>query len=414
MNQNISVSQKRNRKNFRKFIIFTLLIGLIIFLFYSFFSNGNKNIKENMITSSNTVPVKKSDTSVEVAVTGDIMCHSTNFKQAYDPNTKTYDFSSVFSQVKDYISSADISIGNLETTFAGESRGYSGYPTFNSPAALGNDLLDIGIDVISTANNHSLDKGYTGLVNTLDELDKIGLSHNGTYRSAEEQNTILYKDVNGIKFAFLSFSYGTNGIPVPSGKEYCINLIDKNLIKKQLQIAKQGNPDVICVNMHWGLEYKTKQNSEQEDLANFLFKNGADLIFGSHPHVLQPMEKREITLDDGTKKDGFVVYSLGNFMSGQIIPETRNSIVLKLKLTKNGETGKIKIDSYDYIPTYMLDTNTIGSNKYKILDIRKNISEYESGSKNISSDLYTKLKFSLKTIETLMGPKMDFSNTSNE
>ena len=128
------------------------------------------------------------------------------------------------------------------------------------------------------------------------------------------QNTILYKYVKGVKIAFLSYTYGTNGIPVPTGKEYCINLIDKDLIKKHLEIAKQEEPDLICVSMHWGVEYRTTPTDEQKDLADFLFQNGADVILGNHPHVLEPMEKRKITLEDGTEKDGFVIYSLGNFI----------------------------------------------------------------------------------------------------
>lgn len=406
MNQNISAVKKRRAKARLKLIVFLLLI--ICFIFFLTTKMGGD-------PSSPTVaePAPTPDSVVNMTVLGDLMCHSTNFKAAYKQDTKTYDFSSVFSQISEYVSSADIAIGNLETTFAGESRGYSGYPTFNTPAELATDLAELGVDVVSTANNHSLDKGYSGLVSTLDELDAAGLSHTGTYRSAEEQNIILIKEVNGIKFAFLSFTYGTNGIPVPSGKEYCVNLIDKDLIKEQLNLAKEQNPDVICVNMHWGLEYKTKQNSEQENLADFLFENGADLIFGSHPHVLQPMEKRTITLEDGTTKDGFVIYSLGNFMSGQVITETRNSLILNLTIRKNGETGKISIDSYDYIPTYMLDSNKADSNRYKILDIRACIEDYENGGTIINKSLYTTLVSVLDKIETRMGPAMDFTKSSD-
>lgn len=410
MNQNISVSKKRCRKNFGKFFIFVLLIALIGFLVFTFVSKSGKgDAKPVQGTAQAPVPEVDPDISVNMTVLGDIMCHSTNFKEAYDSDTKTYDFSSVFSQISNYVSSADIAIGNFETTMAGESRGYSGYPTFNTPAALATDIKELGVDVVSTANNHSLDKSYSGLVSTLDELDAVGIAHTGTYRSAEEQNTITYKDVNGLKFAFLSFTYGTNGIPVPKGKEYCVNLIDKNLIKQQIDLAKAGNPDIICVNMHWGLEYKSKQNSEQEDLADYLFENGVDLILGSHPHVLEPMEKRTVTLSDGTTKDGFVIYSLGNFMSGQVIAETRKSLILNLKITKHGDTGKISIDSYDYIPTYMLDTSTVEANKYKILDIRACIADYENGGNMVNKATYTKLKTALASIEELMGPNMDFT-----
>lgn len=241
------------------------------------------------------------------------MCHSTNFKAAYDSATNTYDFSSVFTNVAKYISKADIAIGNLETTFAGEDRGYSGYPTFNSPAELGTALKNIGIDILSTANNHSMDKGSSGVISTLDTLDEIGISHTGTYRSEEEQDTILVKDVNGIKIAFLAFTYGTNGITIPEGKEYLVNLIDEDLMLEQINLAKEQEVDVICVSMHWGVEYSQKQNSEQEELADFLFQNGVDIIIGNHAHVVEPMEKRNITLADGTEKEVFVVYALRKF-----------------------------------------------------------------------------------------------------
>ena len=210
----------------------------------------------------------------------------------------------------------------------------TGYPTFNTPEQLAQNLSDLGIDVVSTSNNHSLDKRYNGLVNTLDELDKVGLSHTGTYRTKEEQDNILVKNINGINIAFLSFTYGTNGIPVPADKQYCVNLIDESLILDQISKAKSLNPDIICVNMHWGNEYKLVQNTTQENLANLLFKNGVDIILGSHPHVLEPIEKRTVTLEDGTTKDGFLIYSLGNFMSGQVIEDTKNSIILQLKITK--------------------------------------------------------------------------------
>lgn len=382
-------------------IIFCLIF-LVVLCVGIVFCVNNKQENGNVLTSSTSIQEEpKPDVTINVVALGDIMCHSTNFKAAY--KNGGYDFSGYFTDIKDYVSSADLAISNLETTFSGEKRGYSGYPTFNSPVALGQGILDIGVDVVSTANNHSLDKGYSGLTSTLDELDRIGLAHTGTYRSIEEQNTILTKEVNGIKFAFLSFTYGTNGIPVPKGKEYCINLIDRELIKSQINLAKQQTPDIICVNMHWGLEYKLKQNSEQEDLANFLFENGVDIILGSHPHVLQPMEKRTITLEDGSTKDGFVIYSLGNFMSGQTIKNTKNSIVLNLQITKHGTDNKITIDNVNYTPIYMLDRGSGSSNRYQILDIKKRIENYENGTdKSIGQATYNILKAELTNINSVL------------
>ena len=396
--QQSNIRKRQARKlNYKKVAVFLIIVLLLFYLLISgiikLFKNNN-----NQPTSA-PIEVKK-DITVNMAVIGDIMCHTTNFYDAYEKSTDTYDFSKVFIDIKDYIQSADISIGNLETTFAGKDIGYTGYPTFNTPEQLAQNLSDLGLDVVSTANNHSLDKRYSGLVSTLDELDKVGLSHTGTYRSKEEQDTILTKDVNGIKFAFLSFTYGTNGIPVPSGKEYCVNLIDETLILDQISKAKALNPDVICVNMHWGDEYKLKQNSTQEKLADLLFKNGVDIILGSHPHVLEPMEKRTITLEDGSTKDGFVIYSLGNFMSGQVIENTRNSIILNLKITKHSD-NKITIDSYDYIPIYMLDKGNGQTERYRIIDIQKYILDYENGNTNISEKLYNTLKKSKENIDKI-------------
>jgi len=401
MNQMIDNQHvKKHKRNtfWSKFFIFMIIVIALSFALASNLSN-NPSI---LTSSNNPQPVVESDKTVKLTAIGDIMCHSTNFKAAYNSSAKSYNFMPVFEQIKDYTSAADLTIGNLETTLSGSARGYSGYPTFNTPEILAQNLKDIGIDVVSTANNHSLDKGFSGLESTIKELDKVGLEHTGTFTSKESQNTILTKDVNGIKFAFLSFTYGTNGIPVPSGKDYCINLIDKNLIKEQISLAKQQNPDVICVNMHWGIEYKILQNAEQEDLANFLFENGVDIILGSHPHVLQPMEKRTITLSDGSKKDGFVIYSLGNFMSGQNDSDPKNSIILNMQITKHSD-GKITIDSYDYIPIYMYNQNTSDSNKYKIIDIKSAIKLYESGDKKINATLYKTLQGALTRIRKIMG-----------
>ena len=396
--------KKRRPNYFRIFCFFAIIFIITFALGHNLSNNDTQEIDTSNMNTH--VVEEKSDITIQLTAIGDAMCHSQNFKDAYNSSTKTYDFSHVFTDIADYINSADISIGNLETTFAGESRGYSGYPTFNTPSALGTALKDIGLDILSTANNHSLDKGYTGLVSTLDELDKIGIEHVGTYRSSEEQNTVLVKNINGIKFAFLSYTYGTNGIPVPSGKEYCINLIDKELIKQQIELAKDENVDVICVNMHWGDEYKLKQNSTQEDLADFLFENGVDIILGSHPHVLEPIEKRTVTLADGTTKDGFVIYSLGNFVSGQVKENTRNTVILNMQITKN-KNDKISIDKVNYIPLYMYDKGKGKTHRYKLIDIRKAIEIYDNGDTSIGSSLYNTLKTELTKIENIMGENIN-------
>lgn len=395
------------KKPFIVFISIAILTFVFLFAIEHFFTEelpieDTVNL-ENPETEPPVVVTPMEDKHFSMSVIGDIMCHNSQYKDAYT-RAGTYDFSYVFEDIKDYINGADIAVGNLETTFAGKARGYSNYPRFNTPEQLAYNLKDFGIDVVSTANNHCMDTNFSGLVSTLNYLDDAGIAHTGTNATRKDQNKILVKEVNGIKIAFLSFTYGTNGIPVPSDKFFAVNLIDDNFIVKQLSLAKEQNPDLICVSMHWGIEYQTKQNSEQERLANLLFTNGVDVILGSHPHVLQPMEKKTITLEDGSTKDCFVIYSLGNFMSGQTKANTRNSIILNISFTKSGETGKTTIDSASYVPIYMYKSASGSTQRYKVLDIEKAIINYQNGTDtSIGQSIYSTLQSELTKIKNTMG-----------
>ena len=367
-------------------------------------SNGNAN-SENNTADNKSIPTE--DITFTLATTGDIMCHNTNFQDAYNSSTKSYDFSYYFTDVKKYLQEADITVGNLETTLSGAKRGYSGYPTFNTPEILAKNLKDAGFNLVTTANNHCMDKGYSGIESTIDFLDKADLAHTGTFKSKKDQETILIKNVKGVDIAFLSFTYGTNGIAIPKDKSYAVNLIDKDLIKSQIELAKKQNPDLICVSMHWGIEYQTKANKEQQNLADFLFNNGVDVILGNHSHVPQQMEKRTIKLDDGTTKDGFVIYSLGNFMANQNKQYTCDSAILKLQITKHKGDGKITIDKATYTPTYMYKNASKSTKKFKILDINTEIEKYESkASGAVNKSLYNTLVTERKNIKRIIGDEI--------
>ena len=159
--------------------------------------------------------------------------------------------------------------------------------------------------------------------------------------------------------------------------------------------------------MHWGTEYRTTANSEQEKLANFLFKNGVDVILGNHPHVLEPMEKKTINLEDGSTKDVFVIYALGNFTADQRDEITRDSAILNLTITKNS-VGKISIDKVDYVPIYMYKNTNTSTHKFKILDIEKTIKEYEDGKNtSITSNVYSNLQTQLEKIKSILGPEIN-------
>ena len=404
---------KHTKKGNKKLllILFIILLIFIIFIFNKYNKNANTNTENNSTETTLSNKNTKQDTAEPITFTltslGDTLCHNTQYWDAYNSKTDEYDFSYVYEDIKNYTLSSDITIGSLETTFAGKEKGYSNYPTFNTPDSLATALKDIGVDVVSLAGNHALDYGYTGLCRTIDVFDNIGLSHLGTYKTAEDQEKILIKDVKGVKIAFINYTYGTNGIPLPSGKDFCVNLIDKDFIKKQINQAKEQNVDMIVACMHWGTEYRTTANSEQENLANFLFKNGVDVVLGNHPHVLEPMEKKTITLQDGTTKDVFVVYALGNFTADQRDEITRDSAILNLTITKNSN-GKISIDKVNYIPIYMYKNTNVSTHKFKILDIEKTIKDYEEGKNtSINSTVYNNLKKQLEKIKSILGDELN-------
>ena len=418
--RNKRVQRKRNNENTKKFtkiLIFSILILLLILIslyLYEFYKN--KSNYDELSKSANNITVDSSEVSqptegvkeefpitFNLTAIGDVMCHNTQYMDAYNSSTGEYDFSYVFEDIENHIKFSDISVGSLETCFAGADKGYSNYPTFNSPDALAYDLAYIGIDVLSTAGNHCLDMGFDGLSRTIDVLDQAKISHVGTYKTEEEQNNILIKDVKGVKIAFLNYTYGTNGIPIPEDKPYCVNLIDKDLIKKHIDLAKSQNADVIVACMHWGIEYQTTPSDEQKELTDFLFNNGVDIILGNHPHVLQPMEKRTVTLEDGTTKDCFVIYAFGNFICDQNAENTRNSIILDLNITKNTD-GKISINKATYTPIYMYKNSSLETKKMKVLDIEKTILNYENGSDtSIGLNTYNLLKTQLEKINSIIG-----------
>lgn len=415
---------KRNPKNSNfelRLSIFVLIIFILLFIIgYSIWNLINSNSNTENIIFLNSISVdptsseldsKKETTPIEeekeitftMTAIGDVMCHNTQYWDAYNKSTDTYDFSYVFEDIKYYTEAADITVGSLETCFAGKERGYSNYPTFNSPDNLAYAVKDIGVDVLSTAGNHCLDMGFSGLSRTIDVLDDAGLSHLGTYITQEDRDAVLFKDVKGVKIAFINYTYGTNGIPIPSGKPFSVNLIDRDLIKKDIESAKSQDADVIVACMHWGTEYRTTANPEQEELADFLFKNGVDIILGNHPHVLEQMEKKNVTLADGTTKECFVIYACGNFICDQNAENTRNSIILNLAITKHKDK-KITIDTANYIPIYMYKNPSLSIKKMKVLDIEKTIANYENGTDtSIGQSNYSFLKKQLEKIKNIVG-----------
>lgn len=360
------------------------------------------------------------DETVKISIVGDVLIHNTLISNAYDSATGSYDFSPSFQYVEKYFDDSDVVIAQVEGTFAGSDWAYSGYPSFNTPEDILSDLKETGITLISLAGNHAMDFGWRGLVSTYNFIEDAGLDHVGTYISKEDRDAtsgVLLKEVNGLKIAFLSYTYGTNGIPVD--KDWSVNILyndylttftdlDEDAIISDLEAAKAMAPDLIVAMVHWGTEYRTEQNGYQEEAAQLFFENGADIVFGGHPHVLEPMEMRTITTADGSERNVFVSFSLGNFISGQYYDYTNLSTILSVEITKDGSTGQTSISDVSYIPTYCTNAYLGETDGYYVLDIHSAISGYEDGSFGLISDsLYASLVKGLDDIHSILGTQYD-------
>lgn len=303
---------------------------------------------------------------------GDIMSHTPQLPGYYNKSTDSYDFNSVFAEIKHYFV-GDWNMANLETPIAGKDYPNTGYPTFNAPLELGEALWNAGFNVLSTANNHSLDKGEKGLLRTLENMKALGFKTVGTYASEEESQLPVIIEKNNINMGFLSYTYGTNGIPIPTGKDYLINLIDKDTIIEDIKNLKSSGADVVTIAMHFGNEYQTKPTEEQKTLARELIAAGADIIAGSHPHVLQPYEVFTAIDAEGNQRDGLIIYSMGNFISNQRDETKDYGAVFKVDLRKHTDSGKIEILDVEVTPTWVHRYKPDANYRYRILPVEETI-----------------------------------------
>lgn len=282
----------------------------------------------------------------EIIFAGDAMMHKSQLEAAQAASrragdTKGYDFSEYFAAVRQQIASADYAVVNLETPLGGAP--YSGYPCFCAPDKFADALADAGFDLMLTANNHTLDRRDRGLRRTCDLLSSRGYDHTGTYRNHAQRDSLvpLIRDINGIRVAFLNYTYGTNGITVQG--DAVVDLIDRDLMRRDIALARLRGAEIVCAAVHWGVEYKLLPHPTQKSLADFLLREGVDLVIGGHPHVIQPMEMRP----DSAGRNRLVVYSLGNFISGMKTRDTRGGAMVSVRLARDPE-GKAVVKSADY------------------------------------------------------------------
>lgn len=360
-------------------------------------------------------------------VAGDVMSHMPITKDAYVAATGEYDYSHMLSDAAEQLARADYAVANLETVLAG-GPDYSGFPRFNSPDGLARSVKAAGFDLLSTANNHTRDQGMDGIFRTLNVLDEAGIAHVGTYRTQEEreENSGVYvADAGGVSVAFLSYTYGLNGFRLDSDKMFAVNLFNLDyyttlsqpnyeLLTADLEAARAMEADLIAVIIHWGVEYQNAPNRYQTDLARFLVEQGADLVLGGHPHVLQPYETITVAGPDGEERKGFVCYSLGNFLSNQYFDDAgrdlavKTTAILDLELTRYPD-GRAAVTGVSYTPYFMLHRNgaSAGDRRY-LVDVHKAMAAYEAGdASRISRSAYRDLQNALAHCHDILGEEGD-------
>lgn len=378
---------RNKRKKDKVLRIFVVLIILIIGIYFGYNKLLNNH---NNISSDSKVNVDDNNhsTSISLIMAGDNLINDKLYNAA-KKDDGSYDFKSMYSYIKDIVKNYDLAYYNQETILGGSEIGVSSYPAFNSPYEVGDATIDTGFNLVSLATNHTLDRGEKAIINSLNYWNnKSNVLTSGSYLSNDDRNKVNIKEVNNITYTMLNYTYGTNGIKVPEGKEYLVNIWPctgnnpdndtkyqeyKEVVKKDI-LRVRDKVDLLIVAMHFGVEYTHVPTNYQIDMAEFLSSLGVDIIIGTHPHVIMPITYINDTL---------VIYSLGNFLSAQDTNNDYNTTVGLLsgiKITKNiDKDNNTSIKLSDLNNELIYTTNKDG---YKIIpfsnpDIKDYLNDYE-------------------------------------
>lgn len=394
---------KRRLKVGRLILVIVLGIGLALGTYFGI---------RYLLKSNNDKPINKPSEeekekvyTASVITAGDNLIHSSLYQDANkNANYSGYDFKPMYELIKPIVSNYDIKYYNQETILGGTELGLKSYPVFNSPYEVGDAMIDAGFNLVSLATNHTLDSGERAVLNSRNYWNsKSNVLAVGSYSSTEERNEVHVEEANGITYTMLNYTYGTNGIRVPSGKEYLVNVwptdtdninnpdVDtkyqeyKNTVKEDIDRVRD-KVDVLIVAMHWGVEYTHEPTRYEKDMAQFLSDNGVDVIIGTHPHVIQPVTYINDTL---------VIYSLGNFISAHEVVNTANRVglMVSLDIEKDSTTSKISINNLESELLYTYYTSNYTD--FKVIPFSMIDSNYLSNYKEV----YTKYRDIVKSID---------------
>lgn len=370
------MSDKKKNKNL--WILLPVTLALAVFIGLSVSGNITKNSDKNTPTATTEVSVvnedqtqKQNDEVVNSKVTlvavGDNLIHNTLIA-AGEQEDGSLDYTSLYANIKPEIEKADIAVIDQETILGGSSFEYTGYPLFNSPWEIGDAAIDAGFDIFNCATNHTMDMGWAGIEKELEYFSgKENVVALGINEDERDYNSITYYEKNSITFALLNYTFGTNGIPLPEDKPWCVNLLDKDKVTADIKEARE-NADVVIVFPHWGTENSHDVSDYQKEYTKLFSDLGVDIVIGCHPHVLQPVEW---VTNESTGKKMIVYYSLGNFISHQIELDQLCGGMAQLTIEKHGD--EIEISSAKLVP--IVCHYNRGENDKFVFDVYK-LSDY--------------------------------------
>ena len=337
--------------------------------------------------------ISESDSILRISAVGDILCSNDMLEDAYDKESKTYDFSHMFNNITNFVNKSDIVIGTMETGITNSNK----YDEKNAPLEFAKAVRDSGVNLVTISHNHSLDNGVEGLQETRENLEKLDFDVVG---QKKEDNCIIIKEIKQSKIAFLTYTcFLDDEENLKKDEIQSVNIYSNKQAKSDIEYAKKQGAQYICVMIHWGDAISEVVNSEQKEIADYLVENGVNLIIGSHPSVVQPMEIKQ-------NKEGenvFVAYSIGTYISTLSAKEARTELVLNIELRKSGKDGKIYLNKVDYTPIYMLDNGDKANNRFELMDM-KNLAKSYKGDKTdkISKETYEDLIKGLNRLNKIL------------
>ena len=380
-------------KGYRKAMLLIVMLLVVSMSMYTGSTETNPTMIPDMAVPETPVPLR----TAHIRAVGDLMMHKKQLEIAKQGDG-SYDFHPQYAMIADSLGSADYTIANLETTVGRyKNMAYSGFPMFNAPETYLDAVRDAGVDFLTLANNHMLDRYFDGMIHTVDLVDEWGFDHGGAYRTPAEQAAPVVVDVNGIKIGMLCYTQMTNGMERfcdRNPREFGIDYLNSKTFEADVQGLRNAGAEVIIAMPHWGQEYKRKPEANTVALAKKLVAAGVDVVLGSHPHMVQPVEYVTVETADGGTRTGLVAYSLGNFISNMAVQYTDSGIILDFTIREK-QDGGFEIVDVGAVPVFCWRSGSM-------IRALSSLKYYDEKPEGMDNGRYARMKASYRELRDLL------------